>query len=98
MSQNAPVHSNSFPSGRPVVFRNAPVLTIDPSRGMIERGEVLVVDNRIAEVGQQLIVPDNAAEIDATGGILIPGMVDTHRHMRHTALRGLGADRNFTNY
>lgn len=27
MSQNAVVNSNSFPSGRPVVFRNATVLT-----------------------------------------------------------------------
>ena len=49
MSQNATVNSNSFPSGRPVVFRNATVLTIDPSLGMIEGGDVLVIDNRIAE-------------------------------------------------
>src|SRR5207245_9249401 len=63
MSQNAPIHSNSFPSGRPVVFRNANVLTIDPSLGMIERGDVLVVDNRIAEVGRQLNAPDSAVEI-----------------------------------
>src|SRR6266852_5301436 len=57
MSQNAAAHSNSFPSGRPVVFRNATVLTIDPSLGMIDRGDVLVVDNRIAEVGRQLTAP-----------------------------------------
>ncbi len=38
MSQNAAEHSNSFPSERPVVFRNATVLTIDPSLGMIETG------------------------------------------------------------
>ena len=58
MSQNAAVNSNSFPSGRPVVFRNATVLTIDPSLGMIESGDVLVVDNRIAAVGRQLVVPE----------------------------------------
>src|SRR5438105_12869212 len=98
MSQNAAEQSNSFPSGRPVVFRNATVLTIDPSLGMIERGDVLVVDNRIAEVGPQLTVPDSAAEIDATDGILMPGMVDTHRHMWQTALRGFGADWTLTNY
>src|SRR3989440_2620072 len=98
MSQNAPIHSNSFPSGRPVVFRNANVLTIDPSLGMIERGDVLVVDNRIAEVGRQLNAPDSAVEIDASGGILMPGMVDTHRHMWQTALRGFGADWTLTNY
>ncbi|HLL79532.1 MAG TPA: amidohydrolase family protein, partial [Ktedonobacteraceae bacterium] len=95
---NAAEHGNSFPSGRPVVFRNATVLTIDPSLGMIERGDVLVVDRRIAEVGRQLTAPDSAVEIDASGGILMPGMVDTHRHMWQTALRGFGADWTLTNY
>ncbi len=90
--------SHRFPPGRPVVFRNATVLTIDPSLGMIEGGDVLVVANRIATVGQQLVVPDGTVEIDATGGILMPGMVDTHRHMWQTALRGFGADWTLTNY
>ena len=98
MSQNAAVNSNSFLSGRPVVFRNATVLTIDPSLGMIESGDVLVVDDRIAVVGRQLVVPESAVEIDASGGILMPGMVDTHRHMWQTALRGFGADWTLTNY
>ena len=98
MSQNAAANGISFPSGRPVVFRNATVLTIDPSLGLIENGDVLVVDNRVAAVGRQLIVPDVAVEIDATGGILMPGMVDTHRHMWQTALRGFGADWTLTNY
>ncbi|HZT98098.1 MAG TPA: amidohydrolase family protein, partial [Ktedonobacteraceae bacterium] len=98
MSQNAAVNSNSFPPGRPVVFRNATVLTIDPSLGMIRGGDVLVVDNRVAAVGRQLTVPDSTVEIDASEGILMPGMVDTHRHMWQTALRGFGADWTLTNY
>ncbi len=98
MSQFSAVNSNHFPSERPVVFRNATVLTIDPSLRMIESGDVLVVDKRIAAVGRQLVVPDSAVEIDATDGILMPGMVDTHRHMWQTALRGFGADWTLTNY
>jgi cytosine/adenosine deaminase-related metal-dependent hydrolase len=98
MSQISATNSNLFPSGRPVVFRNATLLTIDPSPGMIESGDVLVVANRIADVGRQLVVPDGTVEIDATDGILMPGMVDTHRHMWQTALRGFGADWTLTNY
>ena len=98
MSQDAAAKSSSFSSGRPVVFRNATVLTIDPSLGMIEHGDVLVADSRIAAVGRQLAVPDGTVEIDASDGILMPGMVDTHRHMWQTALRGLGADWTLTNY
>ena len=98
MSQVSADSTSSFPKGRPVVFRNATVLTIDPSLGMIESGDVLVVANRIEAVGHHLAVPDGTAEIDATDGILMPGMVDTHRHMWQTALRGFGADWTLTNY
>src|SRR5260370_8311293 len=65
---------------------------------MIENAEVSVVDNRIAEVGRQLTAAERGVEIDATGGILMPGMIDTHRHMWQTALRGFGADWTLTNY
>ena len=98
MSQVSATQGQSLPTGRPVVFRNATVLTIDPSLGAIEHGDVLVVDKSIAAVGPQLAVPEGTVEIDASGGILMPGMVDTHRHMWQTALRGYGADWTLTNY
>jgi len=82
--------------GRPVVFRNATVLTMDG--GFIENGDVLVTGDTITAVGLGLTVPDGTVEIDAAGGILMPGMVDTHRHMWQTALRGLGADWTLTQY
>ena len=83
--------------GRPLVVRNAMVLTMDGA-GVIDGGEVLVIGDTIAAVGHNLSVPDGAIEIDAQGGILMPGMVDTHRHMWQTALRGLGADWTLTQY
>jgi 5-methylthioadenosine/S-adenosylhomocysteine deaminase len=98
MNQVSATHGDDFLPGRPVVFRNATVLTIDPSLGVIERGDVLVMDKRIAAVGRQLAVPDGTVDIDATDGIVMPGMVDTHRHMWQTALRGFGADWTLTNY
>ena len=82
--------------GRPVVFRNATVLTMDG--GIIENGDVLVTGDTITAVGLGLTVPDGTVQVDAAGGILMPGMVDTHRHMWQTALRGLGADWTLTEY
>src|SRR5919205_2626509 len=98
MNQVSATNGDPFLPGRPVVFRNATVLTIDPSLGAIEHGDVLVVDKRIAAVGRHLAVPDGTVDIDATDGIVMPGMVDTHRHMWQTALRGFGADWTLTNY
>ncbi|HET6483861.1 MAG TPA: amidohydrolase family protein, partial [Actinoplanes sp.] len=81
-----------------MIFRNGLVLTMDDSRTVLENADVLVVGDRIAEIGPNLTAPDGEDEIDASGGILMPGMVDTHRHMWQTAMRGYGADWTLTQY
>ena len=83
---------------RPVLLRNGLVLTMDDAHTILPNADVLVVGDRIAEVGAGLTAPDGAVEIDATGGILMPGMIDTHRHMWQTAMRGYGADWTLTQY
>lgn len=83
---------------RPVVFRNGLVLTMDDAHTVLPGADVLVVGGRIAQVGVGLTARDDALEIDATGGILMPGMVDTHRHLWQTAMRGYGADWTLTQY
>ncbi|MFF5991837.1 amidohydrolase family protein [Prauserella flavalba] len=85
-------------SGRPILFRNATVLTMDPALGVLDGGDVLVRGQRIEHVGTGLDAPQDAVVVDATGGILLPGMIDTHRHMWQTALRGFGADWTLTQY
>jgi cytosine/adenosine deaminase-related metal-dependent hydrolase len=85
-------------SGRPVVLRGGTVLTMDDSHTVLTGADVLVVDNRIAAVGRALDVPEGTQEIDASGGIVLPGMIDTHRHMWQTAMRGYGADWTLTQY
>jgi cytosine/adenosine deaminase-related metal-dependent hydrolase len=93
-----PADSGDFPPGRPVVFRNATVLTMDEGHHVLRGGDVLVTGERIAEVGHAVQAPAEAAEIDASGGIVMPGMIDTHRHMWQTAMRGYGADWTLTQY
>src|SRR3712207_3125937 len=94
MSSNAP----TIEPGRPIVLRGGTVLTMNDAHDVHRDADVLVVDGSIAGVGPALEVPDDAFEIDASGGIVMPGMVDTHRHMWQTALRGYGADWTLTQY
>jgi cytosine/adenosine deaminase-related metal-dependent hydrolase len=100
MSTPEPVPSPSaddFAPGRPIVFRNATVITVD-SAGVLDNADVLVMGDAIEAVGPRLEVPEGTLEIDASGGILTPGFIDTHRHMWQTALRGYGGDWALSQY
>ncbi|AQZ61620.1 amidohydrolase [[Actinomadura] parvosata subsp. kistnae] len=92
---------NDFEAGRPLVLRGGTVLPMDgppDARRVLPGTDVLIAGDTIAAVGPGLEVPEGTAEIDASGGIVLPGMIDTHRHMWQTALRGYGADWTLTQY
>jgi len=65
-----------------ILFKNARVITMKGDE-VIENGDVLVVNNRIKDVGKTgtLTVPSGTKEIDCTGKTITPGFVDTHAHM-----------------
>jgi hypothetical protein len=46
------------------------------------RGDVLIKDGRLSEVGDSLAVPKGATVIDAEGCWVGPGFVDLHAHLR----------------
>src|SRR5437016_6963934 len=73
------------------------VVSMDPAVGDLDRGDVLVEDGVIVEVAGRIDAP-GAEVIDATGRIVLPGFVDTHRHTWQTAFRGIGADWTFADY
>jgi cytosine/adenosine deaminase-related metal-dependent hydrolase len=75
-------------SAKRLLFRNGFVVSMDPDVGDIANGEVLVEDGKIVDVGRDLGVSD-AEVVDATGMIVMPGFVDTHRHTWQTPVRGV---------
>jgi len=83
---------------RPVLLRGGTVLPMDDARSVLADTDVLTLNDRIVEVGKNIAAPDDAMVVDATGGIVMPGMIDTHRHMWQTAMRGYGADWTLTQY
>ena len=60
-----------------IVLRGGTVLTMDDSHTILRNADVLVVGDRIEAVGPALDVPEGTREVDATGGIVMPGMIDT---------------------
>ena len=70
---------NKQNSGR-TLFKGGTIVTMDPKVPNLLTGDVLVDGGRIAAVGVNLQA-DGAEVIDATGGIVMPGLIDAHHHM-----------------
>jgi cytosine/adenosine deaminase-related metal-dependent hydrolase len=80
-----------------VLIKGACVITLDRRLGDLPCGDVLIEDSRIAAIGADLDVTD-AEIIDGRDRIVIPGFVDTHRHLWQTQLRGIAADWTLMQY
>jgi cytosine/adenosine deaminase-related metal-dependent hydrolase len=70
---------------------------MDPGAGDLPDADVLVEGDAIAAVGPGIHAPD-AERIDARDCLVLPGFVDTHRHMWQACLRGRGADQTLGEY
>jgi cytosine/adenosine deaminase-related metal-dependent hydrolase/ribose/xylose/arabinose/galactoside ABC-type transport system permease subunit len=78
------------PSGRKLI-QGGTILSLDPNIGDFAVGDVLIEGDRILKVGPAL--SNGEAElIDASGMIVMPGFVDTHRHIWEGLLRNIGTD------
>ncbi|MFB9924101.1 amidohydrolase family protein [Amycolatopsis halotolerans] len=87
-----------MPTERALLIRNATILSMDPEIGDLERADLLVDGERIAAVGAGLRPAGPVTEIDATGRIAIPGLVDSHRHMWQAVLRGSAPHHTLADY
>ncbi|MGW6906773.1 amidohydrolase family protein [Streptomyces sp. NPDC054940] len=76
---------------RRILFTGATIVTMDPDLGVIDGGDLLVEGDTITAVGRDLSA-DGAVVVDATGTILTPGFVDTHRHAWEAQLRRIMPD------
>jgi Tol biopolymer transport system component len=65
-----------------ILLRNARIVTMKGYE-VIEKGDILIVDNRIVSVGLTgtLKPPPGTREVDCSGKTITPGFVDTHSHM-----------------
>lgn len=69
-----------------ILVRGGTIISQDPGVGNLARGDILVEGDRIRAIGSTIECVD-ARIIDAEGMIVIPGLVDTHRHAWEGQLR-----------
>jgi imidazolonepropionase-like amidohydrolase/Tol biopolymer transport system component len=77
-----------FEPARPrgmVALTNARIITMRGDE-VVERGTILVEDNRIKAIGTRIQIPQGARRIDMAGKTIMPGLVDVHAHMSYDTL------------
>lgn len=74
-----------------ILFRNAVLVTLDPRQPALSDACLAVSDGKIEAVGE---APEGRFDrvIDASGLILMPGLVNAHTHSPMTLFRGLKDD------
>src|SRR5438477_5704202 len=71
-----------------ILIKDGVVLSLDRAVGDFARGDVLIEDGTIRDVGQGITAAD-AAVINAANHIVIPGFIDTHHHFYQGILRNI---------
>ncbi|MCL2712961.1 MAG: amidohydrolase family protein [Methanomassiliicoccaceae archaeon] len=77
-------------------IRDAHIVTQDKFRRVI-RGDVLIDGERIVSVGTRYNGSADV-EIDASGDIVIPGLVNTHTHVAMSVMKGVADDLKFSDF
>ncbi len=72
-------YEKDIPQGT-ILLRNARIITANGNE-VIERGDILIENNRIKQVGTNITAPSGAEVMDMSGKTITPGFVDTHAHM-----------------
>ncbi len=77
------------------VIHNCTIITVDPDFDIIKHGIICIKDGRLERISakaHEQELPDSKEVIDAKGGIVLPGLVNTHTHLPMTLFRGLADD------
>jgi len=71
------------------------VLTMDPARRVVSEGAVAIRAGKIVAVERTEVITERyrpARRIDAGGGLILPGLINTHGHAPMVLLRGVASD------
>ncbi len=82
------------PKSADILIVNGTILTMDANQTPLINGGIAIARDRIAAIGPAAEFSDWRAPrvIDAGGGIIMPGLINTHTHAAMTCFRGLADD------
>ncbi|MDX6540695.1 MAG: 5-methylthioadenosine/S-adenosylhomocysteine deaminase [Gaiellales bacterium] len=82
---------------RRTLIKGGTIISVDPAVGDFDPGDVLIEDGKIVAVAPGIEAGD-AEVVDATDRIVLPGLIDTHRHTWQALFRNIGSDWTLAHY
>lgn len=79
------------------LVKGGTIISMDQQIGNLLVGDVLIEDGSIIKVASA-IEASNCEVIDASGTIVAPGLIDTHRHVWQSILRFVAPDWSHADY
>ncbi len=78
-----------------MVVHNGTIITVNPDFDIIRDGIICINDGIIQQIllpDENRVLPGARQVIDAGGGIIMPGLVNTHNHLPMALFRGMADD------
>lgn len=71
---------SDVPEGK-IAIKDARIITMKGDE-VIEKGTIVIENNKIIAIGANVSVPSDAKVINAAGKTIMPGIIDVHSHLR----------------
>jgi 5-methylthioadenosine/S-adenosylhomocysteine deaminase len=82
---------------RPLLVKGGSLITMDPDLGNMDRADLLIEGGTISKIAPEIEVQD-VEILDASGTIVMPGFVDSHRHLWEGLIRNSLPDGTLADY
>lgn len=71
-----------------ILIKNANLISMDKTRERVEKNvDILIEDDKISKIDKDLSAVENDKTIDATGKVVMPGLINTHAHVAMSIFR-----------
>ncbi len=85
-----------IPENSRLLLKGGSILTMDDKIGDFRQADLLIEDGIIKEISTS--IETDAETVDASGRIIMPGFVDTHRHMWQGSIRNILPNGRLSDY
>ncbi len=78
-----------------MLFTNATIMTMNPTRDIINDGAIAIQNNRIVAIDKTSVLQvryPHEEIVDVKGKLIFPGLIDTHVHVAQALIRGCADD------